>query len=97
MDAVPVSNVDSEESAFILDNSASTAPTTPEGSLSFSPVLRAAADQNGLDIEATSLASRSLNSRSLSSTLLGAAIAPASVRNICCVGAGYVGKFLSLN
>ncbi|KAH8681728.1 nucleotide sugar dehydrogenase [Xylariales sp. PMI_506] len=87
MNPIPVSIVDSEESAF-LENAASTAPTTPEGSLSFSPILRATAD-GPLDIESTTLAAQALNSRSLSSALLGSGVR--HIRNICCVGAGYVG------
>lgn len=78
---------DTEEVAY-SENAASTAPTTPEGSLTFSPILRAAAD-GALDIEYASLAARA-NNMTLSSSQLPTR-APA-VRNICCVGAGYVGK-----
>jgi UDPglucose 6-dehydrogenase len=88
MNQLPVSVVDAEDGAF-LENTASTAPTTPEGSLSFSPVLRAAAD-GPLDIESTSLPGQASNHRSLSSALLDSGTRP--VRNICCVGAGYVGE-----
>ncbi|KAK7958068.1 Nucleotide sugar dehydrogenase [Apiospora saccharicola] len=77
---------DPEEVAF-FENASSTAPTTPEGSLTFSPILRAAAD-GALDIEYASLAARA-NNMTLSSSQLATRI-PA-VRNICCVGAGYVG------
>ncbi len=77
--------VDSDENT-VLD--ASTAPTTPEGSLSFSPVLRPLHNADGLDDDA---AGSRATSRSISSTLLSSAAHNAPVRNICCVGAGYVG------
>ncbi|KAK8052221.1 UDP-glucose 6-dehydrogenase- variant [Apiospora rasikravindrae] len=86
MQAITPSLGDPGEVAY-LENAASTAPTTPEGSLSFSPILRAAAD-GALDIEYTSLAARA-NNMSLSSTRLEPRTP--MVRNICCVGAGYVG------
>lgn len=88
MENLPEPAVDPEEGAFV-ENGASTAPTTPEGSLSFSPVLRAAAD-GPLDIESTSLAAQALNTRSLSSALFDMSLR--QVQNICCVGAGYVGE-----
>lgn len=108
----PMSIVDSEESLF-LDGS--TAPTTPEGSLSFSPVLRARSYADGLDAASATdgaessagsgisafgtsggglMAAKSRNgSRSLSSTLLDSTARSGPVRNICCVGAGYVGEY----
>ncbi|KAK8042874.1 nucleotide sugar dehydrogenase [Apiospora phragmitis] len=86
MQAISAALGDTGEVAY-LENAASTAPTTPEGSLSFSPILRAAAD-GALDIEYTSLAARA-NNMSLSSTQLDSRVP--MVRNICCVGAGYVG------
>lgn len=84
MSPIPASVTDTDES-FPLEN-ASTAPTTPEGSLTFSPVLRATVD-GPLDIESTTLAARGLGNRQLPS--LDQSLR--SVRNICCVGAGYVG------
>jgi UDPglucose 6-dehydrogenase len=64
---------------------ASTAPTTPEGSGSFSPVLRPFDDSTQLTPKTRN------NSRSLSSTLFDTTARTPPVRNICCVGAGYVG------
>ncbi|KAK8119630.1 UDP-glucose 6-dehydrogenase [Apiospora kogelbergensis] len=88
MQAITASLGDAEDVASsYLDNAASTAPTTPEGSLSFSPILRAAAD-GALDIEYASLTARA-NHLSLSSSRLDSRVP--LVRNICCVGAGYVG------
>lgn len=70
---------------------ASTVPTTPEGSCTFSPVVRAAsrlvidADDAGedvfpqLDTKAEEVRFTGNGDRN-------------TVRNICCVGAGYVGK-----
>ena len=91
-DPVPGSAVDAEEPVLF---ESSTAPTTPEGSLSFSPVLRPRNRANQ-DIESANLAAVSQsNSRSLSSTLLGASASSPAVRTICCVGAGYVGELVS--
>ncbi|KAK1758874.1 hypothetical protein QBC47DRAFT_96572 [Echria macrotheca] len=75
------SSVDPEEAA-LLDMS--TAPTTPEGSLSYSPVLRPQDDPSFGR-------SRSTNGRPLSSALFDTTTRTPPVRNICCVGAGYVG------
>lgn len=52
-------------------NDASTAPTTPDGSLTFSPVLQATQLIDAFEL------------------------GPSVVRNICCIGAGYVGMWLS--
>lgn len=79
------------DEGILLDNAPSTAPTTPEGSLSFSPVLRAMGDGN-LDIESSSLALQALGLRSLTSAPIHTG--PRHVSNICCVGAGYVGQFV---
>jgi len=54
----------------------STAPTTPDGSLTFSPMLQALSLDDGITFE------NSL--RNESST-------PHLVKNVCCVGAGDVG------
>ncbi|KAK3933905.1 hypothetical protein QBC46DRAFT_99148 [Diplogelasinospora grovesii] len=89
---VSPSVVDSEEG--VLDGS--TAPTTPDGStapssLSFSPVLRPRNVDN-VEGESAHLSIKSRNdSRSLSSALLDKTARMPPVRNICCVGAGYVG------
>ncbi|KAK3352493.1 hypothetical protein B0T25DRAFT_456560 [Lasiosphaeria hispida] len=68
------------EEIVTLDGS--TAPTTPEGS---SPVLRPQDDTAQLTGKARN------NSRSLSSALFDTTARTPPVRNICCVGAGYVG------
>lgn len=90
MKPIPMSVVDSEESVF---QDGSTAPTTPEGSLSFSPVLPPARGADGVDDDTIgSLDARTRNlGRSISSSLLDSNILAGLVRNICCVGAGYVG------
>ncbi|TGO59820.1 hypothetical protein BOTNAR_0156g00130 [Botryotinia narcissicola] len=54
----------------------STAPTTPDGSLTFSPILQALNLDDGIAFE------NSLRNENLTHRL---------VRNVCCVGAGYVG------
>lgn len=72
----------------------STAPTTPEGSLSFSPIIRPRqGPPDGLEDDP--LTSRIPNGhRPLSSALLDGTSGgqtPLAVRNICCIGAGWVG------
>ncbi|KAK3312209.1 hypothetical protein B0H66DRAFT_395681 [Apodospora peruviana] len=66
-----------------LDGSVSTAPTTPDGSLGFSPVTD--------DFSGNSTVRARLNGRPLSTTLFDTTTRTPPVRNICCVGAGYVG------
>ncbi|TPX10282.1 uncharacterized protein E0L32_008687 [Thyridium curvatum] len=87
--AIP-SLVDSEESML---SEGSTAPTTPDGSLSFSPVLRPM--RNHMDGLVEDLAGLTGKVGLVGSSRLalpqGAASIPQRVRNICCVGAGYVG------
>jgi hypothetical protein len=80
---------DSDDSAI----EPSTAPTTPDGSLSFSPVLQAAQLLDAFDGR-TGVQSRP--GRGSSATLDLDGTVPMVVKNICCVGAGYVGK-LQLN
>ncbi len=71
--------IDGEELPTLDD---STAPTTPDGSSSFSPELRPQAD----------LGFPAVNSGLLAATALDAAAAAfRPVRNICCIGAGFVG------
>jgi hypothetical protein len=92
---VSPSIVDSEENTFF---DGSTAPTTPEGSLSISPVLRPK-NPESLDGDTTDLDARlQANSRSISSTLLDSrsTLRMPQVRSICCVGAGYVGMSVRL-
>jgi UDPglucose 6-dehydrogenase len=71
-------------------NETSTAPTTPDGSLTFSPVLRPA---QLLDAFEGIGSIQGRTARSSSATLDLDGTAPIVVRNICCVGAGYVGEF----
>jgi UDPglucose 6-dehydrogenase len=80
MDSHPVSVAGSQ-------GDASTAPTTPEGSLSFSPVIHATQGTNGVDdgIET------SLNRRSRRAIAASGVPTVDQIRRICCVGAGYVG------
>jgi UDPglucose 6-dehydrogenase len=77
----------SEEGAF-LDGS--TAPTTPEGSLSFSPVLRPR--QAGPAGGDHAMLTPRLSPENDAAVAPFDAPAPIpDVRTICCVGAGYVG------
>jgi UDPglucose 6-dehydrogenase len=85
--SIPSSNIDSEDGVLDI----STAPTTPDGSLTFSPVLQALKLQDALEDAASGRGKQ----RS-SCTSLNAAVQTnnGGVKNICCVGAGYVGKQL---
>jgi UDPglucose 6-dehydrogenase len=78
MDFRAPGGVEADESNITGDPS--TAPTTPGGSLSFSPALQPFRDGDNHDVDVTSLAGRANGDE------------PVTVRNICCVGAGYVGK-----
>ncbi|TAQ83470.1 hypothetical protein B7494_g8206 [Chlorociboria aeruginascens] len=80
---LPASAVDSEESVFDI----STAPTTPDGSLSFSPLLQAAKLQDALEDAVVDTGRR----KDLASSEATIPSRNKAVRNICCVGAGYVG------
>jgi len=73
-----------------LSLDSSTAPTTPEGSLSFSPVLRPLRLGDGVDEDLTSSRDTSRFMPPISSTVSSE---HTRVQNICCVGAGYVGVF----
>ena len=88
-----LSNIDPDENV-VVDTCSSTATTTPGGSLSFSPVLRPLrnADMIDEDLGGVSGVSRSISKGTLLSS--AACNTPATpVRNICCVGAGYVGMW----
>jgi hypothetical protein len=76
---------DSDESTI----DPSTAPTTPDGSLSFSPVLQAAQLLDAFDGRA---GVQTRPGRGSSATLDLDGTSPMVVKNICCVGAGYVGE-----
>jgi UDPglucose 6-dehydrogenase len=88
--SIPSSNIDASEDS-LLD--ISTAPTTPDGSLTFSPVLQALKLQDALEDAASGR-----GKQRTSSTSLGAAMRASGggVKNICCVGAGYVGELYVL-
>jgi len=85
MDRRTSSTVYSDDS--VVDNS--TAPTTPDGSLTFSPALQALKIQDALE-EAGNRGRK--DSRSLDRTLYS----NDGVKNICCIGAGYVGERTSI-
>lgn len=72
-------------------NEPSTAPTTPDGSLTFSPELRPA---QLLDAFESRDSIQNRTARGSSATFDLGGIAPMVVRNICCIGAGYVGEFI---
>ena len=76
------STVDSE-----LENS--TAPTTPDGSLTFSPVLQPLKLQDALERESLLRGKETKCFEILDNGCLSKNI---EVKNICCIGAGYVGK-----
>ncbi|KAG7082648.1 UDP-glucose 6-dehydrogenase, partial [Colletotrichum scovillei] len=86
-DVYDINTVIGDEDA---DERASTVPTTPEGSCTFSPVVRAASrlvidgDEAGEDVFPQ------LDTKAEEVSLTGN-IGSSPVRNICCVGAGYVG------
>jgi hypothetical protein len=80
---------DSDES--VVENS--TAPTTPDGSLTFSPVLHAA---HLIDVFDGAVSGSNIEprvGRNLPTSLDLDESLPINAKNICCVGAGYVGKF----
>lgn len=72
-------------------NEVSTAPTTPDGSLTLSPILQ---PQFLLDAFESNMAAgiEARLSRSFSTSLDLAATPLAEVKNVCCIGAGYVGE-----
>ena len=89
MNRVPTSTADSEESLLQYE---STAPTTPDGSLTFSPVLQAIRAMDTVEVDAmASLSVSQQNSGRNTRGVREADIRPIQIRNVCCVGAGYVG------
>ena len=68
------------DEGLVLD--ASTAPTTPDGSMSF-------AHDDDRDSAVTG---KPQSAKSLSSSIFNTATRTPPIRNICCVGAGYVGE-----
>ncbi len=89
--SIPSSAIDSEESVLDI----STAPTTPDGSLTFSPVLQALKLQDALQDALEDAALGKSKQRQDSVSLDAALSSGPSVRKICCVGAGYVGESIS--
>ena len=86
----PSSNIDSSEDT-LLD--ISTAPTTPDGSLTFSPVLQALKLQDALEDAASGRGQQRTSGTSLDAAMRSSG---GGVKNICCIGAGYVGRFFIL-
>lgn len=87
--SITSSDIDASEEGIL---NISTAPTTPDGSLTFSPVLQALKLQDALE----DAASGARKQRTSSATLeLAMRTSGGGVKNICCVGAGYVGEFLN--
>ena len=84
----PASTVDSEDSLLDI----STAPTTPDGSLTFSPVLQALKLQDAFEEASGRRHSQRSGSGSLNEISYSSGGGFSGVKNICCVGAGYVGK-----
>jgi UDPglucose 6-dehydrogenase len=84
--SIPSSNIDASEDS-LLD--ISTAPTTPDGSLTFSPVLQALKLHDALEEAASGWGEQRTSSSSLDATMRASG---GGVKNICCVGAGYVGE-----
>ncbi|KAF7525495.1 hypothetical protein G7054_g11061 [Neopestalotiopsis clavispora] len=84
----PISNIPDGDLTDGAASAASTAPSTPEGSLTFSPVLRARVGSQ-VEIESSSLVGQASETTSVSSPSITRS--PPRVRTICCVGAGYVG------
>ncbi|KAB5576219.1 hypothetical protein GE09DRAFT_618928 [Coniochaeta sp. 2T2.1] len=78
MSSLDLTGLVSDTDDFAL-NDASTAPTTPEGSASFSPILRPQTSSRDLVGSTITLSAADYSSQY------------PQVRNICCVGAGYVG------
>ena len=81
---IPSSTIYSDDT--VPDNS--TAPTTPESSLSFSPFLHPSRLQDALEDAASGKLNQRKGSGSLDAKLYSST---GGVKNICCVGAGYVG------
>src|SRR4051812_6864566 len=71
----------------------STAPTTPDGSLTFSPALQAMRLHDALEHEALERR-EPIGFESLDRTLSSS---PIKIKNICCVGAGYVGTLYPID
>jgi UDPglucose 6-dehydrogenase len=83
--SLAASTMGSEDS--LVDMSTSTAPTTPDGSLTFSPVLQALKLEDALEDAAMGRNTQRTSNSSLEATIYRGR----AVKNICCIGAGYVG------
>lgn len=74
----------------------STSPTTPDGSLSFSPEIQAAHLLNAFyDGASDSAAETPIENSALPLASVADGVTGRVVKTICCVGAGYVGQFQS--
>ncbi|KAI1267010.1 nucleotide sugar dehydrogenase [Xylariaceae sp. FL1019] len=82
---------DSDEG--VSQDRASTAPSTPEGSLTFDPVFRAMTERHHdtLDLNSPSVQVPHRSTHDDVASLPSLVETRPLVRNICCVGAGYVG------
>ncbi|PVH71773.1 udp-glucose 6-dehydrogenase [Cadophora sp. DSE1049] len=78
-----MSEVDSEQYC----NYTSTAPTTPDGSLSFSPALQAIKLHDALENAGVNAAM----SNTVKAPINDKVVSTRKIQNICCIGAGYVG------
>ena len=84
IDQIPPPVVDTE-------NDISTAPTTPDGSLTFSPTLQALRLKDALENEAQGGKRKTRKAiETLDAT--PAASSHVDVQKVCCIGAGYVGE-----
>ncbi len=81
----PPSSVNAEE----VFHDTSTAPTTPDGSLTFSPVLQALKLHDALEV--VTLASPGKLRKESTNLTVRAGAGVGKVEKICCIGAGYVG------
>lgn len=86
---IPSSNIDVSKEGIL---NISAAPTTPDSSLSFSPVLQALKLQDALEDTVSGARKQRTSSASLDPAIRTSG---GGVKNICCVGAGYVGEFLN--
>jgi hypothetical protein len=91
----PPSVVSSADQVPIADteNDISTAPTTPDGSLTFSPTLQALRLKDALENEALG---KGKATKTIESLDVVQSFGQPVVRKVCCIGAGYVGMKLHI-
>jgi UDPglucose 6-dehydrogenase len=83
---IPLLNIDVSDDCL---SDISTAPTTPDGSLTFGPALQALKLQDELQNDASEREKHRTSSTAQDAAMQ---VRGGEVKNICCVGAGYVGK-----